>query len=307
MKGDEGTLFLVAFDKLRSLTDNSPAFLDANWRDRDDLKNLCRELDGYRRIFGAAEEWTHVAFTAHVPAAASKARRDFEARWQQLVTNIADHDFWALFGEEFLSQFLDAETLSDPLGKDIVAWQSGARNDAANIEYAFQYLLNQRSLDEDDDFDWVDETQSSWDRLIRVVGLDLRGIFWRRSSLPHILFPSHVSNQYGPERTSIYRRLHDAERAFIFGAYLAALAMQRSVLEQLLERHWNADRGHPSEAHFADQSQSSRAHRLWKLGNEALHRDIDRLKNDEIEREVIKNFMLLRELIEGSPERTANV
>jgi hypothetical protein len=303
VRGDEGTHFLVAFQDLKNATEDSPDFLDAHWKDRDDLQQLCDRLDGYRRTFDIAEEWTPVAFTPHVPASASKARREYEERWQMIVSRIAGRELWLLFDELFPEGIDSDELAGDALGDDIEGWKNGARNEAGNITHAFSYLADRRSWDDDNDFEWVDEAQLSWDRLIKIVGLDLKGAFWRRNAIPHILFPSHVSNHYGPDRASIYRRLHDAARSFTFGAYLAALAMQRSVMEQLLEKHWNAERGHPSEANFHDQSQSSRAHRLWRLGNAALHREIDKLKNEELERELIKNFLLLRELIEGSPER----
>ena len=296
---------MVVFQDLKTATSDSPEFLEAHWKDRDDLQQICDRLQGYRRSFDIAEEWTAVPFTPHVPAAASKARREYDDRWRWIVARVADREWMALFDELFLDGFVEEES-SDPLGRDIEGWKSGARNDAGNIEHAFDYLADRRANDDDDDLEFLDDVGSSWNRLMKVVGFDIKGAFWRRSAIPHILFPSHVSSHYGPDHASIYRRLFDASRAFTFGAYLAALAMQRSVMEQLLEKHWNAERGHPSEADFRDQSQSSRAHRLWRLGNAALHREIDKLKNEELEREIIKNFLLLRELIEGSPERAPN-
>jgi hypothetical protein len=297
---------LVAFQDLKNATGDQPSVLEEQWKDRDDLQHLCDRLDGYRRSFDIAEEWTPVAFTPNVPAVASKARREYIEHWQALVARIAGRELWALFDELFVGNLDDDDSAADPLGRDIEGWKYGARNDAACIEQTFEYLINRRSWDDTDDFDWVDEVERAWDRLTNVAGLDLKGALWRRNAIPHILFPSHVSNHYGPEKASIYRRLHDAARAFTFGAYLAALAMQRSVLEQLLERHWGAERGHPSQADFENPAQSSRAHRLWRLGNEALHREIDELKSDKLERQIIENFLLLRELIEGSPERTRN-
>lgn len=302
MRGDERTLFLVAFQELKNATDDSPSVLEGLWEGRPDLQELCDRLNGYRLSFDIAEERTSVAFTPHVPAAAVKARRDYEDRWQSVVAHIANREFMADLDEIFPNGLGDEEPDNDPLGSEIDGWQNVARRDARNIERAISYVVGLRSWDDDNDLEWVDEAEQSWDRLIEVVGLDLQGAFWRRNAIPHTLFPSHVSKRYGSEKSSIYRRLHDAARAFTFGAYLAALAMQRSVMEQLLKRHWNAERGDPANANFVDQSQSSRASRLRRLGNEALHREIDQLMDKKLERAVIKNFLLLRELIELTPE-----
>ena len=303
MRGDEGTLFLASFQELKNATTNSPSFLETHWKDREDLQQICDRLNGCRRSFDIAEEWTAVAFTPHVPAVVSKARREYDDNWRGVVARVADREFIALFDGLFPDGLFEEDETTNTLGREIEGWKSGARNDAGNITHAFDYLADRRANDDDNDLEFLDEVELSWDRLTKVVGFDMKGAFWRRSAIPHILFPSHVSSHYGPGHASIYRRLFEASRAFTFGAPLAALAMQRAVLEQLLERHWNAERGHPSDADFSEQSQSSRAHRLWRFGNAALHREIDQLKTDELECEVIKNFLLLRELIEQSPEK----
>lgn len=305
MRGDEGALFLAAFQALKNATTDSPAFLETNWRDREDLQQICDRLNEFRATFEIAEEWTAVVFTPHVPAAASKARRDFDDRWKSIVARIADREFMALFEGIFPEGLANAESASaDPLGDDIEAWKSGARNDSNNIRYAFDCLADRRDNDDNDDFEWVDEAQSSWNRLTKVVGLDMKGAFWRRSAIPHILFPSHVSSHYGPDHASIYRRLFDASRAFTFGAPLAALAMQRAVLEELLKKHWGSSCGIIRDANLPSLSLDARADRLKRHGNAALHGDPEKLTADELDREVIKNFLLLRELIEAAPEKT---
>ncbi len=299
MKGDEGALFLADFEALKAATADSPEQLEAKWRDRDDLKRLCDQLASYRRSFEVAEDWTPIAFTPHVPAAASRARRDFDERWQRIVARIADREWLALF-ENIFPDFDDGPIASDPLGEDIESWKQGAGGEARILEHAFSYLADQQANDECGDFDWAYDAVQSWDRLKGVVGLDLQGAFWRRSAIPHILFPSHVSNRYGRQRASIYRRLHNAARAFIFDAPLASLAMQRAVLEELLKEHWGASKG-VQDANLPTLSHDLRADRLKRLANEALHGDPEGLSGDELEREIIKNFLLLRELVEATP------
>ena len=304
MRGDEGTHFLVAFQELKTATSDSPDSLEAYWKDRADLQQICDRLQGYRYSFDIAEEWTAIPFTPHVPAAASKARREYDERWQNIVARIADRELTALFDELFPEGLFVEDDSSDPLGRDIEGWKSGARNDVRNIEHAFDYLADQRANDDDSDLEFLDEFEQSWIRLKKVVGFDIKGSFWRRSAIPHILFPSHVSSHYGLGHASIYRRLFDASRAFTFGAPLAALAMQRAVLEELLKNHWGSSAGIVRDANLPTLSHDARANRLKRYANDALHDDPEKLTSDELDREIIKNFLLLRELIELAPEKT---
>jgi hypothetical protein len=302
VRGDEGTQFLVAFQELKAATSGSPDFLETHWKDRNDLQQICDRIQGYRRSFDIAEEWTAVPFTPHVPAAASKARREYDDRWRWVVAHVADRELMALFDELFPDGLFDEDDSLDPLGRDIEGWKSGARSDAGNITHAFDYLADRRANDDDDDLEFLDEVELSWRRLTKVVGFDIKGAFWRRSAIPHILFPSHVSSHYGRDHASIYRRLFDASRAFTFGAPLAALAMQRAVLEQLLKGHWGSAKGWVRDANLPSLTLDARAERLKRIGDKALHGDPEKLSPDELDREIIKNFLLLRELIETAPE-----
>jgi hypothetical protein len=302
VRGDEGTHFLAAFQELKNATTNSPAFLETHWKDREDLQQICDRLNGYRRSFDFAEEWTSVAFTPHVPAAASKARREYDDHWRRLVARVADRELMALFDELFPDELFEYDDSVDTLGQEIEGWKYGARNDAGNITHAFDYLADLRANDDDNVFEFLDEVELSWNRLMTVVGFDIREAFWRRSAIPHILFPSHVSNHYGPDHDSIYRRLFEASRAFTFGAPLAALAMQRAVLEQLLKGHWGSAKGWVRDANLPSLTLDARAERLKRLGDKALHGDPEKLSVDELDRQIIRNFLLLRDLIETAPK-----
>ena len=293
-----GPQFLADFEALKIETADSPEQLEKMWRARDDLQHLCDRLAQARFSFHAAEDWTPRPFTPHVPPAASRARRDYDERWRRPVARIADRELMALFDELF-PDFEDDQASADPLGEEIEGWKNAAQNDAGSLEYALSCLADQRANDEHGDFDWVDEAERSWDRLMKFVGLDLQGAFWRRSAVPHILFPSHVSKQYGQKRASIYRRLQNAAQAFTFGAPLASLAMQRAVLEELLKSHWGAEKG-IRDANLSHQ-QDIRASRLKRLANEALHGDPETRSSEQLERSIVQNFLLLRELIEATP------
>lgn len=272
---------------------------------------MCDQLAAIVRKIEAAEEWSPLTFSVRIPAAASKARRDYDARWSSTVSHIANRESNRLLDEIFSTLELemfnqDATTEPfDELGSTIRALRSQGKDDARAIEFVIDYAEERQRMDGDGDLDGLEEGLIAWQRLIRVAGLDVAGALWRRSAVPHILIPSHVSKHYGVSNISLYRRLHEASRAFIFGAPLAALALQRAVLEEVLMTHWGAEGGHLRNADFPVLDWGYRASRLKNLANEALHRDPSKLKGEALERAVIQNFLILQLIIEQAPDGTS--
>lgn len=308
MRGDEGVRFLAAFEALKTATNNDPVQLDACWEEDPRLQAICDTIAEMYRTFLNAEEWAPFAFTPHVPDRATQARRDFEQRWAQSVMDVANRDINWLLGD-MLAKLVEGEgqddeqlpDSSDEVGDAIRSWKAESKEEAGALDHAFHNLAEMYSTDELDCFDWANEAVQVWSRLKASCGLDVSGVLWRRRAIPHILVPSHVSKRYGAGRASLYRRLHDASRAFVFGAPLAALAMQRAILEEVLRELWGAPKGHIREANLPDLQFDARASRLRRLGNEVLHEDPEKMSADQIERSIVENFILLRQLIEIAP------
>ncbi len=307
-RGAEGERFLAAFSKLKAVVGDDPAKLDAMWQDREDLQALCDQLADFVRDFEAIEEWSPLAFTNNVSAASALARREYDERWREIVWKVANRKLFAIL-DDLLADLIDDTDADDGtdlpavdlLGASIAEWKDEADEEAKRIEQIIDYASFKRDMDDDGDFDWVDESLVAWDRL-KVSGLDIAGTLWRRRALPHILVPVHVAKHYGKNRASLHRRLHQAGKAFVFGAPLAALAMQRAAMEEVLSRHWGAGKGWVRNANLPELSWEARADRLKNLANDALHNDPDKLSPDELDRSIIQNFLLLRLLIENAPE-----
>jgi hypothetical protein len=255
------------------------------------------------RLFEIQEEWSSYAFTHHVSAAGAHARRDYDDRWRRVVGYVAGRHFHHIFADLVIDAGDDQPTTEsfDKLGVAISDWKDNAADEAKSIELLADFAFSHRDIDDSGDLDWVDESLRAWDRL-KTAGLDMKGALWRRRAVPHVLVPSHVARHYGAERASLYRRLHQAARAFIFGAPLAALALQRAVLEQVLESHWGAEGGQLRNAEFPELVWGARADRLKRIANEALHGDPEKLSPEQLDRSIIENFLLLRLLIERAPE-----
>lgn len=304
-KGAEGERFLAAFGELKAAVGDDPAELEATWEGDVRVQALCDEIAQLVRGFEAVEDWSRFAFTNNVSAAGALARRDYDDHWRKIVSRVANRALDAIFLELF-PDFVHDETASvvespnDPLGDEIAEWMDTAKDEAGQIEQVFDYAFQRQEVDDCGDFNWVHPSLEAWERL-KNSGLDVAGSLWRRRALPHVLIPSHVAKHYGATRASLHRRLDQAGRAFVYGAPLAALALQRAVLEEVLKKHWGAEEG-LKDAKLPEPSWDIRASRLHRLGNEALHRDPEKLKPDEQDRAIINNFLLLRLLIEHAPE-----
>lgn len=307
-KGAEGERFLIAFSALKAAVGDNPERLDAAWPGNDCIQSLCDELAQLVRGFEVVEEWSPLAFTNYVSPAAALARRDFDARWKGAVNRVANREWEAMLNEILGEHIIDADdgnidgdAVHDPLAIEIIDWKETAAEQAAQIKQMIDNAFDQREMDDLGDYDWVDDSLRAWDRLV-ASGLDIAGALWRRRALPYVLVPSHVAKYYGTARASLYRRLHQAGKAFTFGAPLAALALQRAVMEEVLTIHWGAEKGWVRNADLPDLSWDSRANRLKNLANDALHGDPEKLSADALDRAVIENFLLLRLLIEHAPQ-----
>ncbi len=305
-KGAEGERFLAAFGELKNAVGNDPAQLAATWEGQTRLQNLCDQIAELIRGFEDAEDRSHFTFTNNVSPAGAHARRDYDDHWRKVVRRIANRAFDGIFAELFPDFVDEVSVLTDARPDDLLAdqiaeWKDVASEEAGQIEQAFDYAFQQQEMDDCDDFVWVHFTLEAWDRL-KISGLDVAGSLWRRRALPHVLIPSHVAKHYGAARASLHRRLDQAGKAFVFGAPLAALALQRAVIEETLKRHWGVESGAVRDANFPEPQWDIRASRLKRLANDALHGDPEKLTPNQLDRSIIENFLLLRLLIEHAPE-----
>lgn len=192
--------------------------------------------------------------------------------------------------------------------------------DENSIEYAdkgFELMSSIYSLDdlfnsEESEFYIHDEN---------YYKIDLKGLFRRRELIPHVMVPQKLSSgETSDLKVSMYSLLREAHRAFLFGAYFAAISMLRSVMEVLLRDHYglggvNAN-GLPkslyemiedAEGLLPERVWTFHLHRIRKKANQILHgyyRKDSRSKEEsiaDIEIEIVEYIHTLRHLIEGIP------
>ncbi|OYZ14129.1 MAG: hypothetical protein B7Y35_10075 [Sphingomonadales bacterium 28-64-96] len=308
--GLDGERFLAAFARLKAAVSDDPGQLAAAAEGNPDLQSLCDELAQLVKGFEAVEDWSRFAFSHNIPVAAAEARREYEERWRSAVTDVANREVNAMFADMLADLLADVHLDDDggtappydALKYDMGAWQDEAADEAARIERIIDYAFDRLSLDDDGDLPWLESSLEAWNRLVKACGLNIEGALWRRRALPHVLVPSHVAKHYGKSKASLYRRLDQAGKAFVFGAPLAALALQRAVIEEVLATHWGAEKGKVQDANLPELAWDARATRLKRLANEALHGDPETLRPEQLDRAIIENFGLLRLLIEKAPQ-----
>lgn len=317
--GAKGEQFQAAFAELQSLTDNDPDALKSAFEGNRRLQELCDSIKSYVQVFEALEESLPHAFAPNISSSGIKARREFDSRWRDAVAYVANRNLRQLLDKIVIDIDIDTSEVPnsvrspikapDPLSEQIDDWKYDGSEEARSLEAMVDYAFSRREVDED--LAWLDLGFDAWDKL-KSIGLEPVGVFWRRKAVPFILVPPHVSSHYGQDRASLYRRLHQAGQAFIFGAPLAALGLQRAVLEEVLKRHWNLDEftvrnasleGLIETADLPAVPAKAKAQVLRRMANDALHNDPEKLTEDGLDRAIINNFLILRFVIENAPNR----
>jgi hypothetical protein len=308
MRSDpNGQRFLVAFSKLKGLVENDPSHLEAEMQDGSPIVALCEEIYQLVRQFEKVERGSSTPFTEHVSNASIKARREYDELWRYYIWYAAhggNTEF--LMDEKIQARIKKQNNRVDELGILIDAAKFSAQMNSNYIHETIELveLINSKIPEFEEENESIDIGLSALGSLLSKI--DLEDIFWKDDMLPHVLIPVHVSKRYGQAKQSLYRKLNDAGKAFIYGAPLAALTMQRAVLEEVLTKHWgaqNTTRGYQiRDANLSEITWDARADRLKRLGDKVLHGDPDEISSEQLDRLIIDGFLLLRTLIESAPE-----
>jgi hypothetical protein len=247
--------------------------------------------------------------------------REYEEHWQSAVAGVV------------LSPLLKLKA-APPKGINrekiqIEGADDDAKESAEALDFVIWFAWDQVSQDDrdlggkaDELLEKINEGVATWLQLTKNIGLDLRGVFRRRSLAPFTNVPRHVAHPKTPSKSSqfwlVYERASDA---FVMGNFHAAIALLRAIVESLLQRAYGA-----REFDLRDKIKSVRdvlpqaanAESLLRLRTVAvavLHLESEkmspeerqdaerRLKPDRIEGETRHLLRVVRALIEGAPEQ----
>jgi hypothetical protein len=304
--------FLTLFRRLQDWCDDAPDELADLARTDSSVKDLCTELSVAAYFLSMNERRHQTLFAAPVNPAFQVAWRDFEERYESVLSKIW---FLDLFPE------FDAGELSETPTPDL-QWDYAdavAAQQARGIDDAIEFA----QFNADRDHRWEESQQefierildgvAAWERLKRDTGFDLRGVFRRRKLIPFVLVPRRVAAKHSSaDQLSMLKKLRHAHDAFVYGATYGALALMRSIMETVLNDHYGAageklsDRIQSVRNRLPRGANAAALHRLRKLANTILHPDHERdeglsgMNQIRLEKEIVSLLFVLRALIEGA-------
>lgn len=301
--------FMALFTRLKDWSDDDPEGLSDFAAGDESVRDLCAKLSLAAYLLKMNERRARVLFAAPVDPAFLAAWRDYEERYESIVSGI-----WL---SDLLPELASVEPSRVP--KADLQWNNAddeANEQKSGINSAIYWARCEVANDVLDDESFLrelDEGVAAWDRLIADHGLDLRGVFRRRALVPFVLVPREVAARQGStEKLSMLKNLQQAHDAFVFGATYAALALMRSIMEAVLRDHYRAEgrdlneRIRNARGRLPPGANEGALHRLRKLANAILHLDREKdeglPKMDEVrlEKEIVSLLFVLRALIEGA-------
>ena len=303
--------FMTLFARLKLFSDDTPECLSELAAGDSSVKDLCAQVLFAAHFLQVNERRARVLFAAPVDPAFLAAWRDYEERYDVVVSRVWLAGLLPELGSNDLSRIPKADMQWDNADDEAAEQASGI---AEAIDFA-QFNVDQedRWIGQPDFIERVQDGIAAWDRLEKDTGFDLRGVFRRRALVPFVLVPRQIAAKHGSAETlSMLKNLQQAHDAFIFGATYAALALMRSIMEAVLRDHYRAEGKDLSErirnarGRLPPGANEGALQRLRKLANAILHLDREKdeglPKMDEVrlEKEIVSLLFALRALIEGA-------
>jgi hypothetical protein len=310
--------FMTLFTRLKDWCDDAPDELADLAKTDSSVEDLCSQLFHAANLLRDSEQRGPVLFTGPVDPAFIGAWRDYEQRYETVVSDIEFSNIFIEFSDIFPPVIGDGKPSTPKLD---LAWDHAdeeAEQQADGITEAINFAQSNAEQDHRwvDSEDFIERVQSgiaALHRLKRDFGFDFRGVFRRRSLIPFVLVPRQVAAKHGNVETlSMLKNLQHAHNAFVYGATYAALGLMRSIMESVLRDHYRAEGSDLGERIRNARSLLPRGaneaalHRLRKLANAILH--LDRSKDEglpimnevRLEKEIVSLLLVLRALIEGA-------
>lgn len=287
-------------DALRELAESDSSIKDLALELHDTFSKLRLEERRYSELYNAPtdpkfrEEW-----------------RDFEQRFEGPVSDVFFFDLFGVFPNDM---WRESSPKVDPweIANDL------AEERAAGLDFAVNFAAEQ-AADENKHFtdevvERVEAGETAWNELSLYAEMDTVGVLRRRLLVPFVLVPRQIFNGIGAnQEMSLFTHLKQAHDAFVFGAPFAALALMRSLLEITLKNHYIPKAIAKDKSldlkDFIEKARSlppaisrGKLHSLRHLANDIVHFETDKVRMpDDLEREILRLFDVLRTLIEEAP------
>jgi hypothetical protein len=306
--------FMALYARLRSMIDDDPVGLEDLAASDPPLWKLCHDLWKVAFDLSRKERSRRQLFAQPVNPAFISAWRDYETRFATRLERMTlNHHLANLKAKCPELRVARYDTSQEVTFSEL--WVR-AESDAAEAARYFEEMVDWaasevESVDPELFSDKISASLDYWSGLTAEHGLDLSSAFRRRERTPFVLVPRHVARHHGVgEKLSLFTHLQEAQEAFVFGLWFAALAMMRCILELVLRQHYGglgADLeqliGSVRLRLPADVS-CDELHKLRRLANAVLHlnKTLEKENRDD-ERLILFYLDVLRKLIEQAPEK----
>jgi len=315
-------LFLTRFNRLKKEINNAPSKLSWLSKEREDLQELCLELErSYKFIErflttkGEKHTFTIVQFEnqleeykrnykMHVSDAAKPAELRYQEDFERAIRK--GEEDWVKSGktkEEFWEHLnKDIAELLKSYEIDIGPFNPLTDDPTSLIEEALWWgsLLTDTVM-EDDEPERYEKARGAWRFFKHIISIDLSAVNNRWLAVPEIFIQPHVTQSDTSPIVSLY---NEAVRAYVFGCNIASIAMCRALMEHILKNHYKI---HGSDLENIIYIAEQRYPQLEKLkmqkkrldSNKVLH-DYEKKKNTE-DRAVIDFLKVIKYLVQDVP------
>ncbi len=299
--------FLLAYRELIRLAESNPVDLAARAQDNAVLQEACDRVRAAATGIWITEHFATARYAENVPSYEIAARRDYDARWRHAVSETDRLLAPVLSSLKAKTANPDRDVQAERIDTAIEIGTHRAAQLEGLIDYGRDRVDNAVEWDEFEEMAY--SSVSAWDDLRIRSGFNPAAVLARLELVPFVLIPSDISKMHGSTETiSLFERLGDAQRAFIFGCDLACAALQRSILEDTLRRNYHAEgRDLYSRIEAAVLPwglKPSDLHSIRMLGNDVLHA-AKGSATEGLVRRVVAGLDALQKLIEGAPSAGA--
>lgn len=237
-------LFLTRFNKLKKEVNNSPKTLSWLATEKEDIQDLCFELEGnFQTIakFLATKNNKHTFIT--VPF--ENDLKEYESNYQKHVLTAAEpiREREEKKLKELLKKIeLDTEMSKEEFNK----WLAGLiapgssfdpfSDDPAFLMEEIKYFIHDMIANDDPDNEFFDKAYGAWYFYEKSIGLDLEGIYRRWKNSPELFIPIQI--QATTNTTPLIELYNEAVKSFAFGNKVAAMTLCRPLMEYILKKYY---------------------------------------------------------------------
>jgi hypothetical protein len=245
-------MFLYRFKKLKNDINNAPRNLSWLAKEREDLQDLCNELErNYNAIIKylsqKVDKHTFIKvpfeielneyklnFRKHVSEAAEPSRLRCQEELEKIIHEAKEHwlesgkteeEFWELIKKGFKENMPPFHPFN-PLEDD----------PTLVIVDALDWANFVSEIIDEDDAERYEKVWGVWRFFTEGLGLDFSGINKRWLAAPELFIQPHVSQT---EKSPIVELYNEAVRGYVFGCKIASVAMCRALMEYMLKTHYN--------------------------------------------------------------------